>query len=185
MLAQILEEARAASHWRFSVVNALLRFTPHFASGYVRGRLYRLAGLDIDPSVFIMANLELVSGTRNHMKNLHIGAGTKISTHVIINCDADVSIGENVTLGPLVRLYTTSHELGPGSHRCPTEVVAKPIVIEKGCWLAMGVMVLPGVTIGHGSVVASGAVVDKDVPPDSYVAGVPAQVVRKLPLGNR
>jgi acetyltransferase-like isoleucine patch superfamily enzyme len=185
VLTHIWNEARAAMHARFTLVNGLLKFAPPFASGYLRGRMYRWAGVDIHSSVFLMGNIEIVGGSRGHVSKVHFERGSKVSTHVTINSDADVTIGENVTLGPFVRLYTTSHELGPGSQRSLHEVVARPITIEKGCWLAVGVTVLPGVTIGHGSVIAAGAVVDKDVPPDSYVTGVPAAVVRKLPLGNR
>jgi acetyltransferase-like isoleucine patch superfamily enzyme len=64
-------------------------------------------------------------------------------------------------------------------------VLAKPVVIEDGSWIGLGAIILPGVTVGHGSIVAAGAVVDEDVPPDSYVAGNPAKVVQQLPWGNR
>jgi maltose O-acetyltransferase len=184
-ISNILREARAASHLRFTIVNGLLRCLPPFASGYIRGRMYRWIGMDVDSTAFLMANLDIVGGSAGHLKNLKVGRGVTIATHVMINCDALVTLGENVNVGPFVRLYTTSHDIGPGSQRALPSVVAKPIVIEKGSWLAVGATVLPGVTIGHGSIVAAGAVVDKDVPPDSYVSGVPAQLIRKLPLGNR
>ncbi len=185
MPAHIWNEGRNAAHVRYTLANAVLRVFPPFASGYIRGRLYRLAGMDVDRTSFLMGNIELVGGSRGHIKNIRIERGSKVSTHCIINPDAMVTIGENVTLGPFIRLYTTSHDIGPGSQRSLAEVVSRPITIEKGCWLAVGVTVLPGVTIGRGSVVAAGAVVDKDVPPDSYVSGVPATVLRHLPLGNR
>ena len=59
-------------------------------------------------------------------------------------------------------------------------VEAKPIVIERNVWIATGVTIVGGVTVGENSVVAAGAVVTKDVPPNSFVAGVPAKVVRSL-----
>jgi acetyltransferase-like isoleucine patch superfamily enzyme len=181
----VLGQWRDSIHVRFSVVNLLLSVTPPFVSGFVRGKLYRFAGLDVDRTAFIMGNVTLIGGTRRHHENLKLGKDTIVSTNVTINSDALVSIGDNVTIGPYVKLYTSSHDLGPGSRRCNVAVVARPVVIEKGCWLAVGATVLPGVTIGHGSVIAAGAVVDKDVPPDSFVQGVPGVVVRKLPLGNR
>lgn len=181
----VLGQWRDSVHVRFSLVNLTLALTPPFVSGFVRGKLYRLAGLDVSRTSFIMGNVRLIGGTRHHHRNVHVGSDSIISTNVTINSDAVVSIGDNVTIGPYVMLYTSSHDLGPGSRRCTVAVIARPIVIEKGCWLAVGVTVLPGVTIGHGSVIAAGAVVDKDVPPDSFVQGVPAVVVRKLPLGNR
>jgi len=55
------------------------------------------------------------------------------------------------------------------------------VSVEDGAWIAARVTVLPGVTIGRGSVVAAGAVVTRDVPPNCLVAGVPARVLRELP----
>ena len=57
---------------------------------------------------------------------------------------------------------------------------AKPIIIEDDVWMATRTMVLKGVTIGKGAVVAAGAVVTKDVEPYTMVAGVPAKFIRKL-----
>src|SRR5256885_1609916 len=56
---------------------------------------------------------------------------------------------------------------------------------DFGSWIGLGGLILPGVTVGHGSIVAAGAVVDQDVPPNSHVAGNPAQVVATLPWGDR
>ena len=84
-----------------------------------------------------------------------------------------------------MRIYTGTHHLGPGSNRRLPALLAKPVVVERGCWVGLGAMILPGVNLGHGSVVAAGAVVTEEVPPDSYVEGNPAKVVRQLPWGNR
>jgi galactoside O-acetyltransferase/maltose O-acetyltransferase len=64
-------------------------------------------------------------------------------------------------------------------------VLAKPVVIEDGCWVGLGAMILPGITVGRGSVVAAGSVVASEVPANSYVEGNPARVVRQLPWGDR
>jgi acetyltransferase-like isoleucine patch superfamily enzyme len=181
----VAEQWRDSSHLRYSVVNGMLALSPPFVSGFVRGLLYRWAGMSVSRTAFIMGNVRLIGGTPEHIGNVTIGEHVNISTNVTINSDAKVSIEDNVTIGPFVKLYTTSHDLGPGSRRCQTEVISRPISIEKGCWIAVGATILPGVTVGHGSVVAAGSVVERDVPPNSYVQGVPAVVVRQLPLGNR
>ena len=62
---------------------------------------------------------------------------------------------------------------------------AEPVTIEDGAWVRIGAIIAPGVTVGHGSIVAAGAVVLSDVPPNSYVEGNPAKVVRRLPWGSR
>jgi acetyltransferase-like isoleucine patch superfamily enzyme len=56
----------------------------------------------------------------------------------------------------------------------------KPIVVKRNAWIGAAATILPGVTIGENSVVAAGAVVNKDVPPNTVVAGVPAKIVRQL-----
>ena len=65
------------------------------------------------------------------------------------------------------------------------EVVAKPVTIERGAWIGLGALILPGVTVGHGSIVGAASVVTTSVPPNTYVEGNPAKVVRSLPWGDR
>jgi maltose O-acetyltransferase len=62
---------------------------------------------------------------------------------------------------------------------------AYPVSIEDGAWVRLGAILVPGVTVGRGAIVAAGAVVLKDVPPNTYVEGNPAAVIRKLGWGDR
>jgi acetyltransferase-like isoleucine patch superfamily enzyme len=89
-----------------------------------------------------------------------------------------VDIADDVMIGPNVNIITTGHPLAPAQRRAYVE--GKPIVIEKNVWIATGATILGGVRVGENSVVAAGAVVSKDVPPNSFVAGVPAKVIRSL-----
>ncbi len=89
-----------------------------------------------------------------------------------------VDIADHVMIGPNVNIITTGHPLEPSQRRAYVE--AKPIVIEKNVWIATGATILGGVIVGENSVVAAGAVVTKDVPPNTFVAGVPAKVIRSL-----
>jgi maltose O-acetyltransferase len=181
----VMREVSAAHHVRFTLVNQVCRLFPDFASGHFRSRLYRLAGVDVDPGAFLMSNITIVGGVENHVKNLHIGPKVRMASGIVINPDASVTIEELVTIGPYVRIFTSTHELGPGSIRCDPVNVYHPVVIEKGSWVGLGAIVLAGVTIGHGSVIAAGAVVTADVPPNSLVQGSPGVVVQSLPFGNR
>ena len=174
-----------AWHVRLQIANLLCGLLPDFASGAIRTRLYRAIGLHIEHSAFIMGNLVLVSGLPDFYEKLSIGRGAVIGDHVTINVDARVTLGNNVSLGPHVLIYTGTHQIGPGSSRRRAEVLAKPVTIEDGCWIGLAAIVLPGVTVGHGSIVAAGTVVGQDVPPNSYVEGNPAHVVRQLPWGDR
>jgi acetyltransferase-like isoleucine patch superfamily enzyme len=174
-------------HLKHRLANLVSGLLPDFSSGVVRGHLYRMAGLDVARDAFLMGNIELLVGSSiDFYDKLHIASGTVIGQHVTINIDAEVSIGKNVAVSPFVRIYTATHPLGPGSsRRLGSSMIAKPVVVEDGCWIGLGAMILPGVTIGHGSIVAAGAVVMESTPPDSYIEGNPAKVVRQLPWGDR
>jgi maltose O-acetyltransferase len=116
------------------------------------------------------------------------GRNTYLGHHVFLNvlCTildcAEVRIGDHVMLGPCVQLYTAAHHLQAASRIRGLEV-ARPIVIGDEAWLGGGAIVLPGVTIGRRAVVGAGAVVTRDVPPDTIVAGNPARVIREIDQG--
>jgi acetyltransferase-like isoleucine patch superfamily enzyme len=110
---------------------------------------------------------------------LSIGKNTAISGPLTVDLGERVSIGDQVHFGQEVMLLTMEHEVGPPEERCG-RLTAAPICIEDGAWLASRVTILPGVTVGRGSIVAAGAVVTTDVPPNTMVGGVPARVIRSL-----
>lgn len=112
-------------------------------------------------------------------KHLHLGERVFINTGATILNTAHVTIGDGTMIGPNCQLITVTHPLDRELRAAGWER-AEPITLGKDVWLAAGVTVLPGVTLGDGSVAAAGAVVTKDVPPGALVAGVPARVVREL-----
>jgi acetyltransferase-like isoleucine patch superfamily enzyme len=111
---------------------------------------------------------------------LHIRVGRNVFIHqaCMLMDIGGIEIGDDVMIGPRVSLLTAGHPLDPGRRR--RQIVAAPIVIERNVWLGAGATVLQGVTVGSDAVVAAGTVVTRDVPPRTLVAGVPAQVVRKI-----
>ncbi|HSS11285.1 MAG TPA: hypothetical protein VLL25_15475 [Acidimicrobiales bacterium] len=183
-LRHYLSLFRRSVHLKYRLANVTSGMLPTFFSGIVRGRLYRWAGFEVSDGAFIMGNLELTSALPGFYDKLVVGAGTTIADHVTINLDAKVSLGANVALAPHVLICTGSHRIGPGSMRLGAASGA-PVTIEDGAWVRLGAIIAPGVTIGGGSVVAAGAVVLKDVPPNCYAEGNPADVVRRLPWGDR
>jgi acetyltransferase-like isoleucine patch superfamily enzyme len=171
-------------HLRFELANFVCGLFPDFVSGAFRGRVYRWAGLNVGEGAFIMGNLRLTTASPGFSEKLEIGPGVTIADQVTINLDAKVTIGKNAALAPQVCIYTGSHSIGPGSRRLG-KVTALPVTIEDGAWVRLGAIIVPGVTIGRGAIVGAGAVVQKDVPPNTYVVGNPAEVVRKLGWGDR
>jgi maltose O-acetyltransferase len=171
-------------HLKFWLACALSRLLPDFASGIIRARIYRWAGFEIGDGAFLMGNLRLKSASPGFYGKLSIGEGATLANEITINLDGEVTIGKNVAIAPHVVIYTGSHQIGPGSKRIGA-FTALPVTIEEGAWIRVGAILVPGVTVGRGSIVAAGAVVLKDVPPNTYVEGNPAQVVRQLPWGYR
>lgn len=89
---------------------------------------------------------------------------------------APVTFGDHVLLGPGVLISTATHPLDPEQRKRGIETAA-PISIGNNVWVGMGAKILPGVTIGDNAIVAAGAVVNRDVPNDVTVAGVPARII--------
>ncbi len=124
----------------------------------------------------------------------HYGRHTRIGAHVFINFnltvqdDAPVEIGDHCDFGPNVTIVTPVHpmraaerlrmrdENGVEKHLC----YARPVKIGSNCWLGAGVTVCPGVTIGDGCVIGAGSVVTRDIPANSFAAGVPCRVIREI-----
>ena len=93
-------------------------------------------------------------------------------------CLDNIIIGKNCCIGEDVRLLTGSHDI-TSTH---FDLVTKPIMIQDNCWIATGAIILPGITIGEGAVVAAGSVVVKDVEPWTVVGGNPAKFIKKRVL---
>lgn len=86
---------------------------------------------------------------------------------------AELIIGDNVDIAQETNIWTLEHDVNDDNHR----VVPGRVVIEDHVWIASRVTILPNVHIGRGAVIASGAVVTKDVPPKAIVGGVPAKII--------
>ncbi|KGA42896.1 transferase [Pectobacterium odoriferum] len=102
------------------------------------------------------------------------------NVNIYSNVMAIVTIKDNCDIGHEVSFITGSHEIG-GSERRAGKGTAASITVEEGCWIGARAVILGGVTIGKGAIIAAGSVVTDDVPPNSLVAGVPAKVKRILP----
>lgn len=148
----------------------LLTVVGNVPSHRIRNHAYRWAGV-----------------TRAATSSIHWKArffcpeGLTIGEHCIVGNDAffdardTITLGENVNIAAEVRIYTRQHDIDdPYFAEC-----GGPVVIEDYVYVGTRVTILPGVRIGRGAVVASGAVVTTDVPPYMLVGGVPARVIRE------
>lgn len=107
---------------------------------------------------------------------VRLGDRVEINNHCIVNGTGGVDIGDDTLVGPGVRIISYQHRYARDATVRSQPVDAKPIRIGRDVWLGANAVILAGVTIGDGAVVAAGAVVREDVPPYAVVAGVPATI---------
>lgn len=136
----------------------------------IRARLSDIIGTEIDESTAVFPPFYT-----------NFGRFTRLGKRVFINhaCSfldiGGITIEDDVKIGPRVNLTTENHPIDPRERKT---LLIKPIVIRRNAWIGAGATILPGVTVGENAVVAAGAVVNRDVPPNTVVAGVPAKVIR-------
>lgn len=150
----------------YSIKDKLVAHARHLSN---RARS-RMTGTQIDSTVHLRGRSMIQDGVT-------IGAFSFINRGVEIERGA--TIGRGVAVGPGVRIYTYDHEIGPASQRAAA-LRHRPVTVGDGCWLGVYAVVLPGVSIAPGCVIAAGAVVTKDTAPNGLYAGVPARRVRDL-----
>ena len=138
----------------------------------VRERLSEITGTKIDASTTIFAPFHTNFGR-------FIQIGKKVFINHACTCldMGGITIEDDVLIGPKVNLVTENHPIDPANRKA---LICKPIVIKRNAWIGAAATIMPGVTIGENSIVAAGAVVSKDVPANTIVAGVPAKVLKKL-----
>lgn len=110
---------------------------------------------------------------------LKVGNNSSIGPYAYIGCSGYIEIGDNVMMSPRVSIYSENHNFSETTLPMIEQGVTRSFVkIEDDCWLAANSVILAGVTVGKGSVVAAGSIVTKDVPPYSIVAGNPARIIK-------
>lgn len=142
--------------------------------GRMRAALLRINGATVGKRCFLRGGLQVQESFR-----FHIGDDVFINAGCCFDGSDSVYIGDRVQLAYQVTLITGGHEIGSQDSRAGTHV-PRPVSIGAGTWIGARATILPGVTVGEGAVVAAGALVTRDVPAHTLVAGVPARVVRTL-----
>jgi acetyltransferase-like isoleucine patch superfamily enzyme len=132
--------------------------------------LLRLLGAKISPRVGMYRGFEVRSPWK-----LKVGSGTVIGHDALLDARMTLTIGSNVNISNEVMIWSLHHDYNSPDF----EAVGQPVVIEDYVWLCSRSVILPGVTIGKGAVVAAGAVVTRNVLPYTVVGGVPAKQIAK------
>lgn len=145
-----------------------------FADGKRRSALLDEILGDRGEDTLVMAPFQCDYGYR-----IRIGAHTFINYGAVMLDAAEVVIGEHVQIGPNVQLITALHPLDAHTRATGIETAA-PVTIEDHVWLAAGVIVCPGVTVGAESVIGAGSVVTRSMPAAHLCVGNPCRVVRAL-----
>ena len=145
--------------------------------------IHRSARMDTPPyRKFSLGDYSVVESfacINNAVGDVIIGNHTRIGLHNTII--GPVEIGNNVNLAQGITVTALNHNFSDSNKRIDEQGVStKPVTIEDDVWIGANAVVLPGVKIGNHCVVAAGAVVTKDVPPHSLVAGVPAKVIKQI-----
>lgn len=127
----------------------------------------------IDESVIINTPFQTDFG-----RHIRFGKEIYINKDVLMVDLGGIEIGDRVLIGPRAKLISVNHPLNPQDRH---KLELKSVVIGRNVWIGADATILPGVTVGDNAVVAAGALVSKDVPANTLVAGLPAKVIKQIP----
>lgn len=129
----------------------------------------------------VSKNVRFYQGFHIRMpRGIAIENGCSIGPKVLLDGRKGLKIGKNVTIAYEAIIWTLNHDYND-VHFCGK---GAPVTISDYVWICSRAIILPGVTIGEGAIVASGAIVTKDVPPYAVVAGVPARIIGQRQKNN-
>ena len=175
---RVVREEFLSVSLRLRLTTGLTRALPPLAGNRIRTALMRVGGVRIGHGTVLGGVLDIRGGT-GAAQRVTIGGMCWINASCTLDASAEVTIGDFVAFGQDVMVLTNTHQIGPPDNRAGVSMNL-PVAIGDGCWLGARSVVLPGVDIGSGAVVAAGSVVTKSVPANALVGGVPARLIRML-----
>ena len=187
-LYRLLDWERALRHALWHGATRVLYHTPLFKlrCQSVGKGLYLIGGiplvmghlrLNLGDNVVVHGKSTLIGAKVFDAPTLTVGSGTCLGYQLIVDVGCDVTIGKNVFVGDRVSILSyDGHPSNPGERHLPaSRESSRPIVIKDNVWIGGNCVILKGVTIGEGSVVANGSVVTAKVPPNALAFGNPAR----------
>lgn len=145
----------------------LLHLVGLVPSHHFRRFFYQLAGIKIGKGSTIH------TGARFYDLKIKIGEDTIIGENVVLDGRDNIDIGNHVDIASEVMIYNSEHDINSSDFKA----ISAPVTVEDYVFIGPRAIILPGVKIGKGAIVAASAVVTKDVPPYAIVAGVPAKII--------
>lgn len=137
------------------------------------------SGFTCGSNAYICEGAKVLIGTNKGIRGkLTIASHFFINHYSIIDCHHLISIGERVMIGPHCYICDFDHDFKSSPTSIYSEGEVKPVIIENDVWIGAGAIILKGVTIHTGAIVAASSVVTHDVPANAIVAGNPARLLR-------
>lgn len=183
-LRQVMREELQALNPPLLLMQTLLSLLPRYVGTRLRAHALKLIGFRIGRGT-LLADMPVLTGAGPVAQRLVIGKQCWLNSGCFLELEDTITMGDRVALGQQVMILTVTHDIGGPEQRAAPTLVRRPVTIGDGAWLGARSTILPGITVGAGAVVAASAVVNRDVPPNTLVAGVPARVIRQLPTGDR
>lgn len=153
---------------------------------YIRGNMYIDWGSSFTSGVNLRIDADPLEAVKNQCV-LHLGHNVQVNDYVHIGAVNKVVIGNNVLIASKVYISDHNHGNYKGFEQCSPDtdpakrpIISSPILIEDNVWLGEQVSVLPGVTIGKGSIIGANSVVSKSIPANCIAVGIPAKVIKKF-----
>jgi acetyltransferase-like isoleucine patch superfamily enzyme len=166
-LALLPDDARQALRWLLRGHAATSTLLPTA----VRRALLRLGGVQLGAVIWGLERCYFES------ENVSIGPGCAVNAECWFEGHGRIVIGRDCLFGSQVMILTSDHAIDPNGQVSRTPTYGE-VHIKDRCWIGTRVMIMPGVTIGEGTVIGAGALVTKDCDPGAVYVGVPAKRVR-------
>ncbi len=154
----------------------LIKYNSTSSPDLLRAIWSELTRTPLDKTSYIQVPVHI-----NHAEFISLGKNVYVNHACSMLALGTITIKDDVLIGPKVNLITEGHPIDPRQRKA---LEVKPVVIKNNAWIGAGATILPGVTVGENAIVAAGALVNKDVPANTIVGGVPAKVIKHVTKNN-